>query len=203
MVPQRNLNIVQDNEQPMQRTAGFPDLGTRLRTIRELHGLSQRALAKAAGVTNATISNIEQNHVSPSVASLRKVSRAMGLTLADFFSWDSSRPQCFFYRADDLEEIVTGGVTLRLVAAADPERALQLQIERYEPGADTGPEMLQYPGEEAGVVLRGYITITVGGQTATLGPGEAFQFPRTLPHRFVNDSDEPCELVSAATPPSL
>ena len=40
---------------------------------RELHGISQRELAKRAGVSNATISLIEQNRASPSVGSLKKV----------------------------------------------------------------------------------------------------------------------------------
>ncbi|HPE72850.1 MAG TPA: helix-turn-helix domain-containing protein, partial [Candidatus Competibacter sp.] len=46
---------------------GF-DLGTRLRAVREQYGLSQRELARRAGVTNGTISLIEQNKNSPSVA---------------------------------------------------------------------------------------------------------------------------------------
>ena len=40
--------------------------GERLRTLRGLYGLSQRALAKKAGVTNGMISMIEQNRNSPS-----------------------------------------------------------------------------------------------------------------------------------------
>ncbi len=54
-----------------------------------------------------------------------------------------------------------------------------------------------------GGISRGRITITAGGRTSTLGPGDAYQFPSTLPHRFVNEGDEPCELVSAATPPTF
>ena len=49
------------------------DVGQRLRGVREMHSLSQRELAKRAGVTNGTISLIEQNRVSPSIGSLRKV----------------------------------------------------------------------------------------------------------------------------------
>ena len=49
------------------------DVGARLKTIRKLKGLSQRELAKRAGVTNSTISMIEKNSVSPSVSSLKKV----------------------------------------------------------------------------------------------------------------------------------
>ena len=49
------------------------DIGARLQLVRKSKGLSQRELAKRVGVTNSTISLIEQNKVSPSVSSLKKV----------------------------------------------------------------------------------------------------------------------------------
>jgi transcriptional regulator with XRE-family HTH domain len=48
------------------------DTGSRLKLVRQRHQLSQRELARRSGVTNATISLIEQNRVSPSVSSLNK-----------------------------------------------------------------------------------------------------------------------------------
>lgn len=178
-------------------------LGARLRALRELHGLSQRALARSAGLTNATVSNIENDQVSPSVASLRKLVRALGMSLAEFFAWDPEMDHTFFFGASDLVEIGAGLVSLRAVVTGDPARQLQLLHEVYAPGADTGPEMLQHEGEEAGLVVRGRIEVTVGALTRELGPGDAFQFPSTLPHRFANRGDEPCELVSASTPPTF
>ena len=41
------------------------DIGYRLQAVRKSKGLSQRELAKRVGVTNSTISLIEQNKVSP------------------------------------------------------------------------------------------------------------------------------------------
>lgn len=64
------------------------DVGTRLRRLREGRGLSQRELAKRAGVTNSTISLIEQNRVSPSVSSLSKVVAGLPMSMAEFFSPD-------------------------------------------------------------------------------------------------------------------
>ena len=43
-------------------------VGARLRSVRTTFGLSQRELARRAGVTNGLISLIEQNRVSPSVS---------------------------------------------------------------------------------------------------------------------------------------
>ena len=73
------------------------DVGARLRSVRTSLGLSQRELARRAGVTNGLISLIEQNRVSPSVSSLKKVLDGVPMSLAEFFTLDlSAAPQAFF-----------------------------------------------------------------------------------------------------------
>ena len=62
------------------------DIGERLRRHRQHKGLSQRALARLSGVTNGLISQIEQNRISPSIASLKKILDVLSLSLADFFT---------------------------------------------------------------------------------------------------------------------
>lgn len=193
------LHAVQDEEHPWLPPPR--NIGARLRSLRESRGLSQRALSRSSGVTNATISNIESNSVSPSVASLRKIVRTLGVSLAQFFSGEEVQPK-MVHRADELLEIGSGAVSLRLLAG-DPSRSLQVLHERYEPGADTGIEMLVHPGEEAGVVVEGRITLTVGEQTHQLGPGDAYQFSSSTPHRFQNLGPVPAVLVSASTPPTF
>jgi mannose-6-phosphate isomerase-like protein (cupin superfamily) len=73
--------------------------------------------------------------------------------------------------------------------------------ERYGPGADTGEQMLAHAGEEGGVIVRGRIELSVGGEARVLGPGDAFYFRSSLPHRFRNTGAEECEIVSASSPP--
>ena len=179
------------------------DVGTRLRGIRTAFGLSQRELARRAGVTNGLISLIEQNRVSPSVSSLKKVLDGVPMSLAEFFTLDlATAPQAFF-SADELVELGNEEVSLRLVAAQRPGRQLSVLHERYAPGAATGEEMLAHRGEEAGVVIRGRIELTVSSATRVLGPGEAYYFASQLPHRFRNAGREPCEIISASTPPTF
>jgi len=179
------------------------DVGERLRSVRITFGLSQRALARRAGVTNGLISLIEQNRVSPSVSSLKKVLDGVPMTLAEFFTLDlSAAPQAFF-NAEELTELGNEQVSLRLVAAQRPGRQLTVLHERYAPGAETGDEMLTHRGEEAGVVVRGRIELTLAGVARVLTPGEAYYFSSHLPHRFKNVGREPCEIISASTPPSF
>jgi transcriptional regulator with XRE-family HTH domain len=177
------------------------DVGARLRSVRTTFGLSQRELARRAGVTNGLISLIEQNRVSPSVSSLQKVLDGIPMALAEFFTLDlSAAPQAFF-AAEELTEVGNAEVSLRLVAAQRPGRQLTLLHERYAAGAATGEEMLAHRGEEGGLVIRGRMELTVGGATRVLGPGEAYYFASQLPHRFRNVGREACEIISACTPP--
>jgi mannose-6-phosphate isomerase-like protein (cupin superfamily) len=75
--------------------------------------------------------------------------------------------------------------------------------ERYAPGADSGKILLQHQGEECGIVIRGQLEVTVGAEKTVLGPGDAYSFDSREPHRFRNVGAEPCELVTACTPPSF
>ncbi len=177
------------------------DVGAKLRSVRTAFGLSQRALARRAGVTNGLISLIEQNRVSPSVSSLKKVLDGVPMSLAEFFTLDEvSAPQMFF-GAEELVEVGNERVSQRLVAAQRSGRQLAILHERYAAGAATGDEMLAHRGEEGGLVIRGRIELTIGGSTRVLGPGDAYYFASQLPHRFRNASREVCEIVSCVTPP--
>lgn len=185
------------------------DVGARLKQVRELHGLSQRQLAHRAGVTNGTISLIEQNRCSPSISSMRKVLQGVPMTLAEFFSTDLPPQEQIFFKKDDLIELSSmlvkgkvGQVSFRQVGDLRG-RNLQVLHERYAPGADTGRSMLQHESEEGGIVVRGKIELTVGDRKEILGPGDAYLFDSRIPHRFRNLGDEECEIVSACTPPYL
>jgi transcriptional regulator with XRE-family HTH domain len=179
------------------------DVGARLRSVRVSIGLSQRELARRAGVTNGLISLIEQNRVSPSVSSLKKVLDGVPMSLAEFFTLDQSAAPQAFFAAEELVEHGDAEVSLRLVAAQRAGRQLTLLHERYAAGAAAGEETLAHRGEEAGIVIRGRIELTVGGATRVLGPGEAYYFARQLPHRFRNVGREACEIISACTPPTF
>lgn len=179
------------------------DLGQRLKALRTAHGLSQRELAKRAGVSNAVISLIEQNKTSPSVGMLKKVLDGLPIALSEFFSWEAPPRNRVFFGAEELFEIAGGDVSYRQVGRDLSERALQILYERYAPGADTGEAMLRHEAEEGGVVVSGELEVTVGDQRRVLKAGEAYYFDSRLPHRFRNAGTVEAVVVSACTPPSF
>jgi mannose-6-phosphate isomerase-like protein (cupin superfamily) len=80
---------------------------------------------------------------------------------------------------------------------------MSIMHERYEAGSDYRRRHAAASGEEGGVVVRGRIELTVGGESRTLGPGDAYYFSSAIPHRFRNAGNEPCEIISASTPPTF
>jgi transcriptional regulator with XRE-family HTH domain len=179
------------------------DVGTRLAYVRSRRGLSQRQLAKRAGITNSTISLIESNRTNPSVGALKRILDAIPIGLSEFFAIEPDRAEGAFHRADELVEIGKGPISYRQVGRALAGRALQILEERYAPGADTGRIPLTHASEEGGIVISGRMEVTVGDERRILGPGDAYYFDSRRPHRFRCVGDEPCHLVSACTPPSF
>lgn len=179
------------------------DVGARLRAARLKVGLSQRELARLSGVNNGTISLIEQNKISPSVSSLKRLLDTVSISLGEFFGTADAQREQRFFRASDMAEFGSRGVYFRQVGANIPGRKLQILRERYRPSGDTGDAMLGHPGEEGGVVLKGSIEVTVGDESAVLSAGDAYYFDSSIPHRFRNLGDEECEIVSVCTPPTF
>ena len=93
--------------------------------------------------------------------------------------------------------------TLRFTLSLMVLQGGKILHERYAPGADTGKSMYRHEAEEGGVVIAGRVEITVGSERRILGPGDAYYFESTEPHRFRNVGDEDCVIISACSPPSV
>jgi transcriptional regulator with XRE-family HTH domain len=61
-----------------------------LRQWREKRGYSVRELAKRARVGFVTVSRIENDRMSPTVAMLEKLAKALGISARDFFPYQRS-----------------------------------------------------------------------------------------------------------------
>jgi transcriptional regulator with XRE-family HTH domain len=191
------------------------EIGQRLKRIRTRLDLSQRQLARQSGVANATISQVEAGKLNPTVSMLKKILDGIPISLGEFFGDEFERQDRVFFRAEELTEIADGGVSFRQVGANVANRAIQLINERYQPGAGTGKHAITHEGEECGIILSGRLEeecgiilsgrleVTVGEQSAILRKGDAYYFKSNQPHQFRNPGSEPCELITACTPPTF
>ncbi len=186
------MNNVLDNE-----------IGTRLKALRTMYKLSQREVAKRSGVTNSTISLIEQGRVSPSVDSIKKISNSFSLSLVEFLTMNVEEDGDIFFAKEDLLSFFEKGAHLKLVGANRKDRKLRFLHERYEQGASSGEHMLSCDSEEAGIIIKGQIELTVGQASRVLGEGDSYYINNNIPHRFKNVGKGDAIIISAETPPSF
>jgi transcriptional regulator with XRE-family HTH domain len=177
------------------------DIGFRLQAVRKAKGISQRELAKRVNVTNSTISLIEQNKVSPSVSSLKKVLDGIPISLADFFTADlKDTGDSPFYLNNEQPDVGNNDIHYFLVGTHRKNRQMCILREVMPPDSDTGDSMLTHEGEEGGVVVQGQVEITVGDRVQVLSAGEAYYFESRTPHRFRNIGNTDAIIISANTP---
>ncbi|MDH5703804.1 MAG: helix-turn-helix transcriptional regulator [Aigarchaeota archaeon] len=64
---------------------------TRIKQLREKHGLTQEALAVKVNVTRQTILFLEKGKYNPSLRLAHKIARVFGSTIEDVFSFEDER----------------------------------------------------------------------------------------------------------------
>ncbi|WP_324039477.1 HTH-type transcriptional regulator PuuR [Aeromonas dhakensis] len=198
--PQGETRWQSMTDNPLAQSTQVQSMGERLAATRRRLGLSQRRVAELSGLTHGAICMIEQDKVSPSVASLQKLLSVYELPLSRFFAEEevASTPSVVI-RAEQLIELGSQGVSMKLVHNGNNRRQLGFMLETYAPGTDTGGQVTHL-GEEVGTVLEGSVILTVAGQTYQLSAGDSYVIDTGEPHSFSNPSGQVCRIVSAHTP---
>ncbi len=62
-------------------------LGRVIASLRERRGMSQGELAGAAGITQSTLSRMERGQAQPDAFTLKKLSEALGVSVAELTAW--------------------------------------------------------------------------------------------------------------------
>jgi len=190
------VNRPLDETVPNQQSVDF---GARLKYIREYNGLSQRELAKRAGVPHSSISMIEQGLNSPSINSLAKILGGIPMSIAHFFSCDIAHLNEQIFRATALEakqRLIGERMALQSIPLQNTSSSTRFERVTYAVGADTG-EVPQYSAQAfSGFIVSGAIELTINSEVATLNNGDAFSLGATQAYRLRNLSvSEACVIL--------
>ena len=178
------------------------DLGARIRALRLARGATLRALAADAGVTESFLSQVERGVASPSIASVQRIARALGQSIAELFAADERAGS--LVRVDDRRRVVyqgLGAVDEFLTRATDGR--LQVILSTIQPGGGTGDEPYTHDSdEEVVVVLEGSLDLWVGPEHYRLDAGDAVTLSSRIPHRNTNPGPGVARVLFCITPPS-
>jgi transcriptional regulator with XRE-family HTH domain len=185
--------------EPVAPEAAF---GKRLRARRQELGLTLEDVAKMSGLGRSFISEIERDLVSPSIASLLKLCRALGLGLRDLFDERTST----LIRKDQRHRVNLGGHGFTDYALT-PRNAKHMLATWTElaPGATGGRDFYSLEAdEELVLVLKGELRVEFEDESLVMKEGDALTLDARRKRIIANNrEDEPATVVLVYVPPPL
>lgn len=190
-------------------TSAASTVGEKLISLRNLFGLSQRELCRRAGMTNSTLSMIEQGKTSPSIFSLEKLLGAFPVTIETFFTLNSLVLPPVLRRNElrnistenaisHVFELVSGGQAIANAAsnsmgAKCVNHSVLARVE-IESGIKTTLPVLEALDAKVyvyqGVVASGTLLLSIDTIEYTLDEGDAFNIGSSREYAFHNFSDK-------------
>jgi transcriptional regulator with XRE-family HTH domain len=175
-------------------------VGSKLRTVREERGLSQRELAQRAGVSTNAISLIERDENSPSVSTLQSLAAALNVKMSYFF--DEHEPtQVLHVKAENRPVISSKGVEIGGLDGKLNYQEMEPFVVSLKPNSGSGERQVVHTGHELVYCLSGNVEYLIDGQIYPLDVGDMLLFEAQLPHlwRNVSDKDAVILLILQAT----
>lgn len=177
------------------------EIGSKIKELRILNGLTQEELADRSELSKGFISQLENDLTSPSISTLEDILQCLGTTINEFFARKESSVQVVFKDEDYFEKIdqELQNKTEWIVPSAQKNRMEPIRL-TLKSGGQTYPDN-PHEGEEFGYVLKGEITITIGSEKYKAKAGEAFYYTPDKQHYIT--SKKGAEILWVSAPPSF
>jgi transcriptional regulator with XRE-family HTH domain len=172
--------------------------GARVRTARTRQGLTLDALAAAAGISRATLSNLERGEHSPSLTAATNVARALGISLSQLLGEEERRPVVTIPKRERLlfHDPVTG-IERQLLSPAFAGRGIEFIRVEMPQGAVTDDLRPYQPAVDKYLLVEeGTLRMVVGDEAYLLEKGDAFYFRADVLHRFENAGPGRCSYLA-------
>lgn len=164
-------------------------IGARVRACRADRGWTLDELAERSGVSRRMLVNVEQGRTNPSIATLLRISDALGVGLPSLV--DVAQPPALrVTRAGQAPVLWRGpsGGQAMLVAGSEPPDVVELWEWTLAPGECHASEAHTAGTRELLLVLEGQVELRVGQEVEVLAAGDAVAFRGDRPHGYTNSA---------------
>ena len=164
-------------------------------------------LARGSNIDTATISRIETGKMTGTLESHLRLTRALGMTLAEFYAGLEEARQVAEVRTSSAKTDVyvheAGHSSLALLTKDPLQKKMLPVLLTIEGGGRTQNEEGSAGTEQFLFVLAGPIEARIGKETYTLKSGQSLYFDAATLHWFRNASAKTVRALMLTTPPSL
>jgi transcriptional regulator with XRE-family HTH domain len=178
-------------------------LGNKIRKLRTSKGINLTSFAKKIDKTPSYLSQMERGMASPSIQTLREISKALDVPVFYLLIDDHERHSAIVRKNErKVFQFPRSHLTYELLS---PDLSDQIEMirTRIEPGATTSSKPLSHKGEECTLVVEGKMKIQIGDKFFTLEEGDSIYYFATIPHKITSIGDKDLIIISAITPTSF
>ena len=145
-------------------------------------------MAAATEFSPSFLSQLENGQVSPSIASMERIARSLGVTLGEFFGQLGSSEGGVVIRASErvLLESQWSNATLEALSPVSRNHEIEPFLITIEPGGRTGKHPTGQARGEFAFVVEGEVELTLGPDTYRLDEGDAATVLRGELRRWTN-----------------
>ena len=161
-------------------------------------------MAKAAGVSESLVSQIERNHVSPAIDTLLALAEVLDINLEFLFDEYRRKRPVHIIRKDERPVIHEDSITYEQILRPegyDDSKAVESYIIKIPAHAHTHRGYYGHLGHEFGIIIKGTALLTYENKEYVLNEGDSISFPSSCPHVLENPGDTELEAIWGVTPP--
>jgi transcriptional regulator with XRE-family HTH domain len=167
-------------------------LGEKIRDLRLKRQRTLRQVAEMTGLSVPLLSQVENSAVSPPVATLLKISKALQVGIGYFFREEESKERAVVVRKDERKKTFRpihtrqsdGGYTYEALAYTKNSKHMEPFLVEFEPKKKEAVSFLSHQGEEFIFLFRGRLAFYYDQQEIILEPGDSLYFESEVPHGF-------------------
>lgn len=178
-------------------------IGLAVSAARARGGVTMATLARRAKVSQPFLSQVENGRAMPSLASLYRIARALGVTVQTLLHTDQVDERINVVRAHEGRAVGGEDAGFRERFLIPGQRLMQSGEITAAPGSDSG-HVATHQGEELLYVISGQVRMEFeGSEPVTLSGGDSLYYPATVPHRWFAVGDRPVRFLFVHTPPDF
>lgn len=166
------------------------DLGTQIRNLRIHRQMTLQDLSSLTGLSKPNLSQIENNLITPPIATLLKIATALGVPIGHFFQQSAQDSSVVVVRKEDRYGIAKGphithiGYQYEPLAYPKVEKHMEPFIVHMEKREADDIVYNNHRGEEFLFVLDGVLEFRSGDTVVTLKEGDSLYFDSGIPHGY-------------------
>lgn len=166
-------------------------IGKKIRELRKKGGLVLQDLSDRTGLSKPLLSQIEKEAVSPPIATLLKISKALNTNISFFFQNDSSEEKVVVVRKDESKVIDSryfgkeeSGYYYEALAFKKPQKYMEPFLVEFKRKRVDQLSYFSHDGEEFIYLLEGTLEFRTEDQQYVLNPGDSLYFESSIPHAY-------------------